>query len=120
MELLGRALALGLAVALATGLAVAQEKPDEGRPALAVDWRYTSDGHYDQGTTRLEIEAEVSITIELEGELAGLGPRELCACTRWRRAIDEEGTLHQGLEFVQPLDAEAARKLSDLVYRLSL
>lgn len=73
-----------------------------------------------EGTTRLEIEAEVSIVVELEGELADLGPLALCACTRWRRVIDEDGNLHQGLEFVQPLESEAARRLSDLVFRLSI
>ena len=73
-----------------------------------------------EGTTRLELETEAAISLDLQGELADLGPLDLVACTRWRRALDEAGHWHQGLEFVQPLEADSARKLADLIYRLSI
>lgn len=72
------------------------------------------------GTIRLELETELAVILDLQGDFADLGPLKLVACTRWRRALDEPDRCHQGLEFVQPLAADSARKLADLVYRLSI
>ena len=72
-----------------------------------------------EGTTRLELEEEQDIEIELCGEVADIGPIRLSARTRWRRELEADGRWQHGLEFLQPIPPAVTHQLSDLVFRLS-